>query len=810
MARGSVELSYAAKALARRPGFSAAAIALLGVAIGVNVAIFSLVNAVLLRPLPYAEPDRLVALSSEGRDRAQQPFSIPDFLDLQDGNQTLAGLAAYGSWGANLTGNGDAERLQGIWAAKDLFGLLGVRPALGRVLMPEDEQPGAPRVVLLTHGLWMRRFAGDPAVLGRDVLLNGERHTVVGVLGSNFVLPGREAELVVPQSLEADARRQNRGAGFLRAVGRLRSEASSAKAAADLTAIAARLQAEHPDTNAGASRVAVVPLQETVVGAHRPLLMVLEGAVILVLLMVCANLAGLILTRAVARQEELAVRSALGATRGRLILQLGTESLLLGIMGGLAGILLAYAIVPVLLALGPAELPRSSQVRLDGAAIAFGFGLAVLAGLLVGIVPAVQATGAVRPVGSFTGRTVASSRSHARRAVVLLEVALSLVMLVGAGLLLKSFVRLQRVDPGFRTERLLTVRLSLPAARYAQREQLASFYDRLLPRLRALPEVEAVGVSSVAPLTPWRATVNFTTGGEALQVRSDVPLAQYRAIDTGYLAAAGTALLAGRAFAETDDSRGAPVVLVNRGLARRFFPEGDAVGRSIRFDDAGLPAREATVVGIVADVKHYTLSDGPTFDVYVPLRQAPQAVARWLANSTSWVVRTRTQSPAVVAAVRAEVARVDPEVAASSVRPMDEALAATLAPRRFNLLLVGTFAVVALGLAVTGLYTVTAQLVTRRTREIGIHVALGARPTQVLRLVLAESVLLVAGGVCLGALGAYSVGHLLDGLLFDVARTDATTFALVSAALVATALAASYLPARRALRVDPMIALRAD
>ena len=460
--RWPVELSHAARALLRRPGFAAAAIALLGVALGVNVAVFSLVQAVLLRPLPYAEPDRLVALSSEGRDRTQQPFSIPDFVDLRDGNQTLSGLAAYGSWGANITGSGDAERVQGIWAANDLFGLLGAGPMLGRALLPEDEHPGAPRVVLLTHGLWKRRFASDPAVLGRDLLLNGERYTVVGVLGPDFLLPGRDSELAVPQSFEADPRRHNRGANFLRVVGRLRPDGSHARAAADLTAIAARLQAAHPDTNVGASSVAVVPLQESVVGAHRPLLLVLQAAVALVLLMVCANVACLILARAASRQEELAVRSALGATRGRLILQLGGESLLLGLLGGLAGILLAYWLVPVLLALGPADLPRSGQVRLDGAAVAFGFGLAVVAGLLSGIVPALQATGAVRPVGSLTGRTVASSRAHARRGLVLAEVALSLVMLAGAGLLLQSFVRLQRVDPGFRTERLLTMRLSLP------------------------------------------------------------------------------------------------------------------------------------------------------------------------------------------------------------------------------------------------------------------------------------------------------------------------------------------------------------
>jgi predicted permease len=809
--RWSVDLSQAGRALARRPGFAAAAIALLGVGIGANVAIFSLLQAVLLRPLPYREPERLVALTSEGRDRTQQPFSIPDFLDLGQGNQTLAALAAYGAWGANLTGSGDAERLDGMWVAKDLFGLLGARPMLGRLLLADDERPGAPRVVVITHGLWKRRFAGDPAVLGRDVMLNGEPYTIVGVLAPEFVMPSRQAELAVPLSLEADARRANRGAGFMRALGRLRPEASDASAAADLTVIAARLQAAHPDTNAGASRVAVVPLQEAVVGAHRPLLLVLQGAVGLVLVMVCANLAGLILARAASRQDELSIRAALGASRARLILQLSAEALLLGLLGGVAGILLAYALVPVLLALGPADLPRRSQVRLDGAAVAFGFGLAVVAGLLSGIVPALQATGAVRPVGSFTGRTVASSRARARRAVVLVEVALSLVILAGAGLLLKSFVRLQGVDPGFRTERLLTLRLSLPAARYAKREQFTAFYDRLHTRLRALPDVEAVGVSSVAPLTAWRASVNFTTDGAALQGNSEVPLAQYRAIDAGYLAAAGTPLLAGRAFAETDDGGGAPVVLVNGTLARRFFPAGDALGRVIHFDDAGVPARAATVVGIVGDVKHYTLWDAPTFDIYVPLRQAPQAVTRWLANGTSWVVRTRAEPRgAEVAAVRAEVARVDPEVAASSVRPMEEALSATLAPRRFSLVLVGTFAVIALGLAVIGLYTVTAQLVTRRTREIGIRIALGARPGQVLRLVLGESALLLAGGLCLGAVGAYGAGQLLDSLLFDVARTDGSTFALVAGALVTTGLLASYLPARRALRLDPMTALRVE
>jgi putative ABC transport system permease protein len=806
----SIELKHAYQALRRRPGFSIAATALLAVAVGTNVAIFSLVQAVLLRPLPYANPDRLVALYSEGRDRAQQPFSIPDFLDLREGNETLGALAAYGSWGANLTGGGETERLQGIWAAGDLFGLLGTRAALGRPLVRDDERPGAPHVVVLAHGLWKRRFGGSSAVLGSDVVLNGERYTVVGVLAPDFVLPGREAELAVPLSLETDARRQNRGAGFLRVVARLRPGVQHDAARADLSALAARLQTAHPVTNAGASRVAVVPLQEAVVGSHRSLLLVLQGAVVLVMLMVCANLAGLILARASSRHGELAVRAALGATRGRLVLQLGAESLLLGLTGGLGGVLLAYALLPVLLALGPTELPRMSQVRLDVPTLAFSLLAALVASLLSGLLPALQATRTVRRAGSLTGRTVSTSLPVARRAVVLLEVALSLVMLAGAGLLVKSFVQLQRVDPGFRTDKVLSLRLSLPKARYARREQLVAFYERLRPRLLALPGTEGVGLSSVAPLTAWRASVNFTTDGTVLEGGRETPLAQYRVVDSDYFTAAGTPLLSGRSFTDADDATGAPVALVNRTLAQRFWPGGDALGRRIRFDDAGVPAREALVVGIVGDVKHYALSDAPTYDIYVPLRQAPEAVVGWLANGTSWVVRTRSDPEVMVAAVRSAVAQVDPEVAASSVRSMESALSATLAPRRFNLVLVGTFAVVALALALTGLYTVTAQLVMRRTREIGIRVALGARRPQVLRLVLKESAVLVTGGLVLGGLGAYGVGRLLDTLLFDVARTDGFTFSLVAATLVATALLASYLPARRALSVDPTITLRAE
>jgi putative ABC transport system permease protein len=401
-------------------------------------------------------------------------------------------------------------------------------------------------------------------------------------------------------------------------------------------------------------------------------------------------------------------------------------------------------------------------------------------------------------------------RPATRRALVLVEVALSLVLLVGAGLLLKSFARLQSVDPGFRADHRLSVRLSLPKSRYARRADLVAFHERLSPRLAMLPGVDAVGLSSVAPLTTWRATVNFSTDDRALQAGQETPLAQYRVVSPDFRATVGTPLLAGRDFTETDDGTSPSVVLVNRTLAERFWSGTSPIGKRIRFDDAGTPLREAEVVGIVGDVKHYSLSDPPTFDVYVPLRQVPENVVQWLANGTSWIVKTRTPPRDLVAAVREEVRRVDPEVAASTVRPLDETLAATLAPRRFNLLLVQMLALAALVLAATGLYAVTAQLVSGRRREIGIRLALGARRPQVLALVLSEAARIVALGLVVGAAGALAAGRVLRGVLFGVTPTDVPTFALVAVTLVAAALLASYVPARRAMAVDPVVALRVE
>ena len=807
------DLGQATRSWLRQPAFTLAAALTLAVGIGANSAVFSLVRAVVLRPLPYQEPERLVSLYSTGPGRAREPFSAPDFLDLQRQNRTLAGMAGYGGWGVNLTGRGDAERLQGLWATAGFLRLLGVPPALGRGPLPEEERAGGAKVVVLTHGLWQRLFGGDVTVLGTPVHLSGDAYTVIGVLPAGFALPGgREAELLVPLALEADPRREVRLSGFMRAVARLGPGMTAGQAQADLSGIASRLAAEHPETNAARTGVSAPSLHEDVVGRVRPTLLVAQGAVGLVLLVACANLASLLLARAAARRREMAVRAALGAGRGRLARQVLTESVLLSAAGGVLGVLLAVALMRAFLAFGPAELPRARTLQLDLGVLAFTAGVSLFAGLAFGLAPALQAARSDPQAGlgaGGRGTTGGGARAGLRRALVLGQVAVSLVLLAGAGLLVKSLMRLQAVDPGYRTDGLITMRVSLPRARYAKREALAAFHDQLAPRLGAIPGVEAAAAASVAPLTPWRATVNLTVEGRRAPPPEDVPLANYRAVDEGYFAAVGVPLLRGRAFARTDAPGGAEVAVVNRTLADRYWPQGDAVGARVRIDDDPR-GRVLEIVGVAGDVKHYALDDAPSLDVYVPYAQAPQSVAVWLANSTSWVLRSRLDARLLAPAVRREVEAVDADVAASAIRGMEDALADTVAPRRFNVVLLQAFAVVAVLLAASGIYAVTAYLAALRTRELGVRVALGARRREILSLVLAQGMAPVAGGLVLGLALSLGFARLLEGMLFGVAARDPATFALAPALLAVAAAAASGLPALRAARLDPVRALRVE
>jgi putative ABC transport system permease protein len=806
------DLAFALRAWRRQPLFALAAAATMAVGIGANSAVFSLVQSVLLRPLPFADPGRLVALHSTGTGRTRQPFSLPDFVDLREQGRTLAGLAGYGAWGANLTGRAEAERLAGMWATPGLLRLLGVQPALGRGPLPEEERAGGARVVVLTWGLWQRRFGGDEAVLGTSLSLNGEPYTVVGVLPAGFVLPGREAELMTPFVPEADPRREQRLPAFLRLLGRLGPGVTVSQAQAELTAIAGRLRAAYPETNATRTGIAVIPLHEEVVGNVRLMLTVVQAAVALVLLVACANLASLLLARAAARQREMSVRVALGAGRRRLVRQLLTESLLLAAAGGALGLVFAQGAIQAFRALGPTDLPRARDLRLDGGVVAFTTLLTLLAGVAFGLVPALQAARA-DPQESLAaggrGSSGGRGRSRARRALVLAEVALSLVLLAGAGLLVKSFRRLQSVDPGYRTRQLLTLRVSLPKARYARREALAAFHDRLRPRLQAIPGVRAAGAASVAPLTPWRASINFTVDGQPAPEPEKVPLANYRAVDERYFAAMEIPVLRGRDFALADGPAGRAVAIVNRTLAERYWPGADPVGARLTIDDTP-ERRTVEIVGVVGDVKHYALDDAPSLDVYVPYTQAPPSVAVWLANSTSWVLRTSVDADAVAPAVRREVQSVDPEVAATALQSLDDALAGTVAPRRFNVLLLEWFALGALLLAGTGIYAVTACLAAQRTRELGIRLALGARRAQILALVVAQGMAPVAGGLALGLGAALALARLVEGLLYGVPARDPAIFVLAPLLLAAAAAAACSLPALRATRIDPVRALRVE
>jgi putative ABC transport system permease protein len=502
----------------------------------------------------------------------------------------------------------------------------------------------------------------------------------------------------------------------------------------------------------------------------------------------------------------MAMRLALGAGRRRLVRQLLTESLLLAGAGGVLGVLLAQGAIRAFLAVGPTDLPRARTVALDPGVLAFTAGLTILAGLGFGLVPALQASrGELRDTMAGVGRGVTGGR--ARRALVLAEVALSLVLLTGAGLLVKSFMRLQAVDPGYRADQLLTLRVSLPKARYARRESLAVFHDQLAPRLAALPGVQAVAAASVAPLTPWRATINFTVEGQPPPPPDKVPLANYRAVDEPYFAALEIPVWRGRAFTAADHAAGAPVALVNRTLAERYWPGADPLGAHLTIDDD--PAhRQVQVVGVVGDVKHYGLDDPPSLDVYVPYAQAPQSVAVWLANSTSWVLRTSIDPAVLAPAVRREVQSVDAEVAATTIQGMEDAMAGTVAPRRFNVLLLQAFALGALLLAATGIYAVTAHQTAQRSRELGLRLALGARRRQILSLVLAQGMTPVLAGLAVGLVAALALSRAIEGLLFGVTARDPATFALAPLVLAAAAAAASYLPARRATRVDPVQALR--
>ena len=814
------DVRFGLRSLLKRPGFTLVAVLTLALGIGANSAIFSVVNAVVLRPLPYAAPERLVALWGNLNQKGfeELELSAPEFADFRArGAHVFEDAAAYYEGGFNLTGAGEPERVRGVYATAGLFNTLGVAPSKGRAYTAEEDRPGSNDVVVISHSLWRRRFNSDPAVAGKSVMLDGRASTIVGVMPADFHFPDKDTDIWKPAAFDADLLSpNNRGSHFMNAVARLKPGFTLERASEEVAALARAQGAENPNTYQRGFGASIRPLAEEVVGPSvRTSLFVMLGAVGLVLLIACANVANLLLARAASRRKEVAVRTALGAGRARIMRQLLTESVLLSLAGGAAGLVLALWGVDVLVALAPEGTPRVTEVGLDARVVAFTFGVSLLTGVVFGLAPALHASKvdlneSLKEGGRGTGES--AGRGSLRGLLVVGEFALALVLLAGAGLLIKSFARVLGESPGFDARGVLTMRLVLPQTKYRSYEEHRAFYSNLFGRLRALPGVESVGANNLLPLNGNGGSRTFLIEGRPVPPGQSKPEEQLRFITPGYFASLRVPVLRGRDFDERDVQTAPRVAVVTRAMAERHWPGEEAVGKRIAY--AGIARGQEQrpewieVVGVVGDVRHRGLDLESKPEIYVPVYQ-PLFSNRPVPPLSLYVaVRTSGDAGALAASVRREVAAVDPEQPIANVRTMEERLAESVAQRRFNMTLLGVFACVALVLAGVGVYGVMAYAVSRRTHEIGIRVALGAQRGDVVRLVLRQGMWLALGGVGAGLAGAYAATRLMSGLLYGVSPTDPLTFAGVAALLAAVGLLACLVPARRATKVDPMVALR--
>lgn len=797
------DLRYGARMLAKQPGFTLVAIFTLALGIGANTAIFSVVNAVMLRPLPYTEPERIVRVwqTSTKNPQDRSYVSALNFRDWRDQNQVFDSVAAYFNKAAfNLTGTGEPERITASPVSASLFPMLGVAPAIGRGFLEEEDRKDGNKVVILSHHLWQSRFGGDSQVLEKTLMLDNQSYTIIGVMPPDFRFPWAETSLWVPMALDFD--NWGRGNFFIDVIARLKPEVTLEQAQADMDAIALRLEKDYPSTNTD-SRVALVPMHEQVVGKTRPVLIVMLGAVAFVLLVACANVANLLLARAAGRRKEIAVRVALGATRLRLIRQLLSESLMLSFAGGLLGILVALLGNRALIGLTPDAFPRVEEIGIDGRVLVFTLVLSAVTGIVFGLVPALQAS---RPNLNETlkegGRGSTAGEGFLRRGLVVVEVALALILLIGAGLMIRSFVYLSEVDPGFSTEKILTAEIALPWSKYPESIKQANFFQQVLDRVKTLPGVQASGAATALPLTRFNNWRLFYIDGRPHASAQDYTGAGYRAISQDYFKAMGMPMLRGRELSESDHNKSERVVVINNAFAQRFFADEDPLGKRMKMGtEPGSSNPWMTVVGIVGDVKHTEIDEDARPEIYLPYLQAPQ-------NVMTLAIRTTSNPESLTEALRREVQAIDPDQPLSKIATIDQLVDRSTARRRFNMLLLGTFAAAALLLASLGIYGVMSYTVTQNTREIGIRMALGAQSSDVLKLVIWQGMVLALVGVAIGIAGAFGLTRLIESLLFGVAATDTVTFIAIPAILSAVALLACYLPAYRAAKVDPMIALR--
>ncbi len=793
------DLRYGARMLSKNPGFTLIAIFTLALGIGANTAIFSVVDAVLLRPLAFKEPDKLVIIGRGPTRKSVNAISYPEFIDVREQNQVFEEMAASTIREFDLASDREPEHIAGLRVSTEFFKLLGVEPRLGRTFSPEESQAGQNRVAIISHGLWQRRFAGDAAIVGKSLLLDAESYAVIGILPPEFQYPmlGREAKVDILVPLAPDPERGNQNLAVL---ARLKPGAPLAQAQANLDVIKENLARQYPRPNTDFG-INVLPFQEYLVRGWRPKLLMYLGAVAFVLLIACANVANLLLARAAVRQKEMAVRLSLGATRWRVVRQLLAESLLLAVVGGGLGLLLAMwgadFLVNTL-----SSVTRIQETSLDARVLGFTFALSLLSSVIFGLAPALlgskpdlnEALKESQRQGSGGLR-----RNRLRSLLVVIEVALTLVLLFGAGLLVRSLMQLHKIEVGFETENVLTMRVTLPRAKYAGGQQVKEFFQQVTDRVEATPGVEAVGLVDLLPLGGTNSTTALTV--EEPSAAGSQVSASIRSVNHDYFRALGVPLLGGRYFTEHDDQSAPRAAIINQAMAQRLWPGEVALGKRVRIGGQESPSVE--IVGVVGNVRHWLFNSQPLLEIYSPYLQSPR-------RSAYLTIRSSVRPENLVAAIRREVLAVDKDQPVYNIKTLEQRLTDGFAGWRLPMFLMSLFAGLALALAAAGIYGVLSCLVAQRTQEIGVRIALGAKPRDISKLVVGQGLALIAIGVALGLIAAVALKRVMAGLVYEVSATDPWTFAAITLLLAAVALLACWIPARRATKVDPMIALRCE
>jgi putative ABC transport system permease protein len=802
------DLRYGARMLLNSPGFTAVAVVTLALGIGANSAIFSVIDALLLRQLPYRDPDKLVQVWETNMilGRNAVSASYPNFADWRDQNHVFEQIAAYSGGGFILTGTADPERIQGAIVSPSFFPMLGIKPMVGRVFLPEEDHPNKVFSAVISERLWRRRFNSDPQIIGKTVGIDDESFTVIGVVAGVTDLSGlpNDTDLWLPISFGGAF--NNRRGHYLRVMARLKSGVSREQAQANMDSITGALAAQYPDSNKNYG-LRLVPLHEQIVGDFKLALQVLLGAVALVLLIASANVANMLLARAGSRRREIAIRIALGAGRFRLIRQLLTESLLLSLLGGAVGLLLALCGVYLLVTFGPADMPRAKEIAVDSSVLGFTLAVSLLTGVIFGLAPALQAS---RPDLNETlkdsGRSATGGAGHrrVRSLLVVSEITLSLVLLVGAGLLVRSFLNLQAVNPGFNPQNLLTGRIGLSGSKYETEASVIAFYDQLLDRIKSLPAVRSAAIRTYIPIAANEGYANrsFSIEGRLTSL-ADRPTAFYNCVSPDFFHTMEIPILKGRPFDKQDVKNGQNVIIINDTLARRDFPGEDPIGKRMTYKANPKEEDWVMVVGIVKDTKPRALDGEPVAEMYTPFAQQPD-------SSMAFMIRTTSKPEGIIAAVRQTVQSLDKYQPVYGIRTLESVMSEAVAKPRFRTFLLGVFAVVALILAMVGIYGVMSYSVTQRTHEIGIRVALGAQGSDVLKLVIGYGMALAFVGVGIGLVASFALTRVMSQFLFGINPTDPLTFTVIVLLLSGVALLACFLPARRAMKIDPIIALRCE